>query len=200
MYKKVNFTNSTESQTCEGRDEWLFAQGSAPREQESEIEEATIACPKRNRRVKPWSFTLLILFFVAGCATSSGSPKYQKKGTGNEFLKINSSNQSIHITPEEVKEKIDSQEEFNLVDIRPYPLYSQAHIVGAISMPFEEIISRYEELNPRDEIVLYCRIGQTTLAACELLNRLGFNDVKSMQGGILQWRYGLVTNGFSQLI
>ena len=145
-------------------------------------------------------FNLLILFFVTGCATNSGSPKYQKKGSGNEFLKINSSNQSIYVTPEEVKEKIDSQEEFNLVDIRPYPLYSQAHIVGAISMPFEEIISRYEELDPRNEIVLYCRTGQTALTASELLNRLGFNDVKSMQGGILQWRYGLVTKEPSQLI
>lgn len=145
-------------------------------------------------------FTLLILFFVTGCATNSGSPKYQKKSSGNEFLKINSSNQSIYITPEEVKEKIDSQEEFSLVDIRPYPLYSQAHIVGAISMPFEEIISRYEELDPRNEIVLYCRTGQTALSSRELLNRLGFNDVKSMQGGILQWRYGLVTKESSQLI
>ena len=50
------FTRSTESHACKGmpacrsgRDEWLSAQGSAPQEQEPEMEEAPA--------IKPWSFT-----------------------------------------------------------------------------------------------------------------------------------------------
>ena len=145
-------------------------------------------------------FALLILFFTTGCATRTGAPKYQKKSSGSQFLKIDSSNQIIYLTPEEVKERIDLREDFSLVDIRPTSLYERAHIIGAISIPFEEIIFRFEELDPRNEIVLYCQTGQTCLSAFELFSKLGFEDVKIMSGGIVQWSYGLVVDNSEQLI
>lgn len=145
-------------------------------------------------------FALLILFFATGCATRAGAPKYQKKSSGSQFLKINSSNQIIYLTPEEVKEKIDLREDFSLVDIRSSSLYERAHIIGAISIPFEEIIFRFEELDPRNEIILYCQTEQTCLSAFELFSKLGFKDVKIMSGGIVQWSYGLVVDNSEQLI
>lgn len=154
-----------------------------------------------NQKMRKQSiFVLLIFFFVTGCTARSGAPKYQKKSSGSQFLKINSSNQIIYLTPEEVKEKIDSGEDFSLVDIRPYPLYERAHIIGAISIPFDEITSRSQDLDSQNEIVLYCQTGRTCVPAFELLSKLGFKDVKIMSGGILQWSYGLVVDNSEQLI
>jgi len=143
---------------------------------------------------------LLALFFVTGCATEVKAPKFKKRSAGQDMLKINASSQNVYLSPEELKAMIDSGKEFNLVDIRPAALYEQAHIVGAMSIPFSEMFVRYRELNPADEIVLYCQTGKTTDPASEMLIGLGFRDVKILKGGILQWKYGLVVEGSEQLI
>jgi len=80
MKHRLFSVHSTESHTCEGVDEWLSAQDSAPREREPEMKEAAVACPesldlvrlrslqvardKFHRRVKPWSFTILLAIIV----------------------------------------------------------------------------------------------------------------------------------------
>jgi len=142
----------------------------------------------------------VMLFLVTGCTRRSGVPKYQNKSSGSQFLRVDLSNQTVYLTPQEVKGRIDSQKDFILVDIRPYSLYERAHIIGAISIPFGEITDRYEELDPGREIVLYCQTGRTCLPAFELLSRLGFRDIKIMDGGILEWRYGLVIDNSGQLM
>ncbi len=60
------------------------------------------------------------------------------------------------ISPEELKEKLDAGAEVVIIDVRSKEEFDQGHIPGAISIPYEEIETRYREL-PRDkEIVTYC--------------------------------------------
>jgi len=60
------------------------------------------------------------------------------------------------ITPREVKELIDGDEELVIVDTRSLEQYNAGHIAGAVSLPVSEIAARHEEL-PKDRlIVLYC--------------------------------------------
>lgn len=106
----------------------------------------------------------------------------------------------MNITPEDVRAKIDAGEEFTLIDVRGPGQYNAGHIIGAISIPLRELGYRYNELNPLDEIIVYCQIGVSSVAAAQLLVRYGFEDVKNMVGGISEWEYGLVIGDSQQLV
>jgi len=46
---------------------------------------------------------------------------------------------------------------------------------------------RVEELNPDDEIVVYCHQGVRSAAVANYLRGLGFRDVKNLEGGLDLW-------------
>ena len=92
------------------------------------------------------------------------------------------------ITPEDVKEKLDSAESFTLLDVRE-PWESQtASIAGSKLMPMGEVPSRaHQELDPGDHIVVICHHGVRSMNVTVWLRQQGFENVKSMRGGIDAW-------------
>jgi rhodanese-related sulfurtransferase len=55
-----------------------------------------------------------------------------------------------------LKEKLDTDADVVIVDVRSKEEFAAGHIPGAVSIPWEEIDNRYREL-PRDkEIITYC--------------------------------------------
>jgi predicted sulfurtransferase len=60
------------------------------------------------------------------------------------------------VNPEQLKEKLDAGDDIVIVDVRSKEDFDEGHIIGAVSIPWEEIEDRYTEL-PRDkEIITYC--------------------------------------------
>jgi len=59
------------------------------------------------------------------------------------------------INPSEAKEAYD-QNSAVMIDVRSKQSYNQSHIPGAISIPLDEIPTRWGELNPGDWIITYC--------------------------------------------
>ena len=93
------------------------------------------------------------------------------------------------ITPEEVKEKLDSDEDFRLVDVRETDEWEQSRIAGAEHIS-KGIIERdiEEEIPSQDEeIVLYCGGGYRSALAADNLQKMGYHDVKSLKGGFRSW-------------
>ncbi len=78
-----------------------------------------------------------------------------------------------------------------LIDVRPEEEYAAGHIPGAVSVPFERLLERVEEL-PRDaRIVAYCR-GPYCVLATEAVRRLrerGF-EAERMEEGMPGWIRG----------
>ena len=66
------------------------------------------------------------------------------------------SSQVPRITPQELKEKLDADEDVIVVDTRSRKEYDSVHIPGALSIPISEIEERHGELPQEGEIVLYC--------------------------------------------
>lgn len=60
------------------------------------------------------------------------------------------------ITKEELKEKLEKKADVIVVDVRSKTSYDKSHIIGAISIPLEEIEKRHKELPKGKEIILYC--------------------------------------------
>ncbi len=75
-----------------------------------------------------------------------------------------------------------------VVDVRPALEYRQGHIAGARSIPLEELEVRLEELDPRREVVAYCR-GPYCVFADEAVARLRSHGMRAYRyaEGFPEW-------------
>ena len=94
------------------------------------------------------------------------------------------------ITQEEAKQIMDTTNGYILLDTRTQEEYDQSHIPGALLIPHTEIAQRAEEELPdKDQLILvYCRSGNRSKQASEVLAELGYTNVKEF-GGINTWPY-----------
>lgn len=91
------------------------------------------------------------------------------------------------IAPEDLKARLDRRDPIVLVDVRQDWETKLCWLENAVHIPIEEIEHRTEELNPEDEIVVCCHVGQRSAAVAEYLTRLGFKNVKNLLGGLDHW-------------
>ena len=91
-----------------------------------------------------------------------------------------------NIGPDQLNEKMQSGEDFLLLDVRT-PLENTAEAIKeSYLIPLQELSYRIHEL-PRDkEIVVYCKVGNRSAYACAFLSRQGYK-VKNLEGGIVLW-------------
>ena len=81
----------------------------------------------------------------------------------------------------------DLKDKSNIIDIRSIQSYNNNHIPNAINIPFEKLIIEPEKYLKRNIMYyLYCRSGLTSMKACEILFRRGFN-VTNIAGGYEKW-------------
>jgi len=74
-----------------------------------------------------------------------------------------------------------------LLDVRDSHELAISAIPKAKNIPFGELASRMSELDTAQEIVLFCRTGNRSLYALELLLGAGFRKLKNLEGGINEW-------------
>jgi rhodanese-related sulfurtransferase len=91
---------------------------------------------------------------------------------------------------DQVKTKLDRGEKFWLVDVREESEYAKDHLPGAILLGKGIIERDIEERVPdfNAPIVLYCGGGFRSALAADNLQKMGYTNVISMDGGIREWR------------
>jgi rhodanese-related sulfurtransferase len=103
------------------------------------------------------------------------------------------------LTVDQVKAKLDRGQKFHLVDVREESEFAKDHLPGAVHLG-KGIIEREVEARIPDtgaEIVLYCGGGFRSALAADNLQKMGYTNVLSMDGGIRDWRnkgYPLTTD------
>ena len=105
------------------------------------------------------------------------------------------------ITPAALKEKIDSGDDFMLVDTRTTgELRRVGRIPGAVHIPIDDLRGRLADLEREREreIVLYCAVGVRSYLAHRVLALRGFTKVRTLTGGVSAWPYDLVKHEMSQ--
>ncbi|HER33884.1 MAG: rhodanese-like domain-containing protein [Halothiobacillaceae bacterium] len=76
-----------------------------------------------------------------------------------------------------------------LIDVREDNEWKAGHIKGARHIPLGKLESKLGDIrgdNP-DEVVLYCRSGNRSATAANLLVKGGFENVSHLGGGIIAW-------------
>jgi rhodanese-related sulfurtransferase len=94
------------------------------------------------------------------------------------------------LTVDQVKAKLDCKERFYLVDVREESEWAKDHLPGATHLG-KGIIERDVEQRIPDtaaEIILYCGGGFRSALAADNLQKMGYSNVWSMDGGIRDWR------------
>jgi len=98
---------------------------------------------------------------------------------------------SHSVGPLELKEMLDSDTNFMLLDVRSGGEYEAQTFRDprTVHIPVDELRRRYTEL-PRDkEIVAFCAIGARAYRAERILRGLGFRDVKYLEGSLKAWPF-----------
>ncbi|HEX5734262.1 MAG TPA: rhodanese-like domain-containing protein [Blastocatellia bacterium] len=93
-------------------------------------------------------------------------------------------------TPEHVRKKQEAGESFHFVDVREDNEWQKGHAAGARHLG-KGIIERDIENDIPDheaEIILYCGGGYRSALAADALQRMGYTNVISMDGGWKRWR------------
>jgi len=92
------------------------------------------------------------------------------------------------ITPQELKARLDGKDAPLLLDVRQDWETQLCRLPNAVHIPIEEFEVRAEELNPEDEIVVYCHQGVRSAAVARFLrDQLGFKKVQNLAGGLDLW-------------
>ena len=90
----------------------------------------------------------------------------------------------------EIKKKLDAGEKMTLVDTREDNEWARGHIPNALHLG-KGVIERDVEQKVPDlnaELVLYCGGGFRSALAADNLQKMGYTNVLSMDGGIRGWR------------
>lgn len=93
------------------------------------------------------------------------------------------------ISVEDVKDMLRRNEEFMLLDVRQPEEHAIARIEGATFIPLGDLPAALPRLQEHADktIVTHCHLGMRSLQAAAFLRQQGFEDVRSMAGGIDAW-------------
>src|SRR5271155_1120403 len=91
---------------------------------------------------------------------------------------------------DEVKSRLDRGDKFVLVDVREVRKFDGVLLPGAVHLGKvvieRDIEAKYPDL--QTELVLYCGGGFRSALAADNLQKMGYTNVISMDGGIRDWR------------
>ena len=107
---------------------------------------------------------LLLVLLLVGCTT-------------NTYTSISQS---------EAKKMMKEEKDYIILDVRTKEEYAEGYIEGAINVPLNEIEST-NKLKDKDQIIfVYCRSGNRSKQASEILANLGYTNIYEI-GGLNTW-------------
>jgi rhodanese-related sulfurtransferase len=108
-----------------------------------------------------------------------------------EFLKLvdDAKSRIRQTNVQQVKQRLDAKEQFTLVDVREESEWAKGHLPGAIHLCKGIIERDIENTVPvkGTPIVLYCGGGYRSALAADNLQKMGYTNILSMDGGWHGW-------------
>src|SRR2546430_6699694 len=98
------------------------------------------------------------------------------------------------VSVQEVRDKLNPDNGFTLLDVREGDEWEQGHLDKAIFLPrgFLEVKADKTLTEKNQPVVVYCAGGVRSALAAKTLQDLGYSNVYSMRGGFNEWK----NNGF----
>ena len=138
---------------------------------------------------KNWIYLIAAILLVgsfSGCSNKNVE-------TNKEGLTVQNKASFSNITPEEAKKRLDSEKGIILLDVRTKEEYETGHIKDSKLMPVDTLKEEsVKSLLDKDAtIYVYCRSGNRSVTAANILVEQGYKNVYNL-GGISNWPYDVV--------
>jgi rhodanese-related sulfurtransferase len=99
---------------------------------------------------------------------------------GNNLKNMN------EITVQELKQKIDADEDFQLIDVREEFEFELSNLNGLL-IPLGGILIEADKIAKDKPVIVHCRSGARSAAAIMQLETQGFTNLYNLKGGIIAW-------------
>ncbi|MCF4967065.1 rhodanese-like domain-containing protein [Nostoc sp. CMAA1605] len=78
---------------------------------------------------------------------------------------------------------------FTILDVRDRPVYNEGHIMGAMTMPIDQLVDRaVPSLDKSRDIYVYGATEEQTAEAARMLRSAGFEHISELKGGLAAWK------------
>lgn len=93
------------------------------------------------------------------------------------------------ISVHQLQKKYENNKSLCLIDVRELHEWQENHIPWAIHIPKDELPMMIQEkiLDKNEPIYLHCHSGVRSIYAANCLLQLGYKEVYSVTGGIVEW-------------
>ena len=127
------------------------------------------------------------------CPLCGEAPTIRELPDYDNFCGLKPSTQNTMPNPDEVsvqdmKRALDNPAlGIQVIDVREPDEHAAARVAGTLLLPLSELTARCGELDPSRAYYLHCKAGGRSLKAVAFLKQHGFQQVKSVCGGIQAW-------------
>lgn len=90
------------------------------------------------------------------------------------------------LTVQELKQKLDNQEDLQLIDVREPFEYEICNLKGEL-IPMGIILSETEKISKDKTVVIHCKSGGRSGAVINELEKIGYSNLYNLKGGILAY-------------
>ena len=90
------------------------------------------------------------------------------------------------ITVQELKKKMDLNEDFQLIDVRESFEYEICNLNGQL-IPMGDVIGEHEKISKDKMVVIHCKSGGRSGAIIGALEKMGYDNLYNLKGGILAY-------------
>lgn len=91
------------------------------------------------------------------------------------------------IAPADYQSKFGAGSDHILIDVRTPEEFASGHIPGSVNIPVDSLGQRLSEVPQDKPVVLYCRSGNRSGQAAQILDQAGYSQIYDL-GGIVTWQ------------
>ena len=91
------------------------------------------------------------------------------------------------ITVDELAERLGERRDMQVVDVRRPPEWKDGHIPQAVSMPLDRLAALSKPLDRKRPVAAICAGGYRSSIATSVLERMGFERITNVVGGMTAW-------------
>lgn len=140
------------------------------------------------KKLKVIIIGMLLILVTSSCTSNN---KESIENTENIPISENIfEEKEVKITVDEAKDIIEKEEDLLILDTRTEEEYKAGHIENAILIPHDQLEMNLDQLKGFEDkpVLVYCRTGNRSAVAVDILIENGFNKIYHMNQGFSRWK------------
>lgn len=110
----------------------------------------------------------------------------------DNIIRVNQNGEAVSlamISPQEAYQISAKDPQIKFVDVRSPMEFSQVHIADSVNIPIDMLSAKIDSLSRSGKsLIVFCRTGNRSPMAADMLIQSGIHSVKVMNGGITAWQ------------